>query len=247
MITIEYASELDPLVDLSLPSNWIVAVVPEPSQVLTESALPEDRLFAELLSGGDGKRVVATRLVFLYYRGIDPDHDSPPRDTQISVRYQFDDGQYKLASVLESTTISVVEAAKNWLTDQYLAVETYVDTYQVLIDLAQDIRGLGQAGVRNLVEPFETLDGIRHADIATLAEVPYVNAETATALQTALEDVEVGVDDDPTPLELELRTVDEPLILDLERGPIAGELVPSGASEPTFSPSGFGGPQSDSR
>jgi hypothetical protein len=138
--------------------------------------------------------------------------------------------------VLESTTVSAVEATKNWLEDQYLAVETFVDTYQILIDLAQDIRGLGRTGVRNLVETFETLDGIRQADIETLADVPYVNDETATALQTAREDVEAVVDDDLTPLEHELRTVDEPLILDLERGSIVGEFVPSGASEPKFSP-----------
>lgn len=247
MLTIEYASELAPLLDLSLPSNWIVAVIPEPSQVLTESDLPEDRLFAELLSGGDGERVVATRLVFLYYRGIDPAHNSPSRDTQISVSYQFDDGQYELSSVLESTTISTVEAAKTWLEDQYLAVETCVDTYQILIKLAQDIHGLGQAGVRNLVETFATLDEIRQANIEALAAIPYVNAETATALQTALDDVDAVGDDDPTPLEQELRIVDEPLLLDLERGPIPGELVSSGASGPTFSPDEFGGNRSDDR
>lgn len=39
---IEYASELDPLLDLSLPSNCIVAVVLEPGQLLAESDLPED-------------------------------------------------------------------------------------------------------------------------------------------------------------------------------------------------------------
>jgi hypothetical protein len=74
MTTIEYASELAPLIDRSLPSDWIVAVIPEPSQVLTESDLPEDRLFVELLSRGDSERVVATQLAFLYYRGIDPEN-----------------------------------------------------------------------------------------------------------------------------------------------------------------------------
>lgn len=247
MATIEYAAELAPLVDLSLPPNWIVAVIPEPSQLLTESALPEDRLLTDLLSRGDSERVVATRIVFMYYRSIDPGHESPSRNTQISVRYQFDDRQYELSSGLESTTVSAVEEAKHWLKDQYLAVETFVDTYQVLIDLAEDIHGLGPAGVRNLVETFETLDEIRQVDSEALAGVPYVNNEFATALQTALDDVEAVSDDDPTPLELELRTVDDPLILDLERGPIAGDLVPSGASGPTFSPDAFGSNRSADR
>jgi len=247
MLTIEYASELAPLVDLSIPSDWIVAVVPEPGQALTESDLPEDRLFAEVLSGGDSKRVVATRVVFLYYRGLDPEHDSPSRDNQISVNYQFNDGQYELSSAVESTTVSTVEAAKSWVEEQYLAVETFVDTHQVLIDLAEDTHGLGQTGVRNLVETFETLDEIRQADIEALVAVPYVNDESATALQTALEDVEAVGGDDPTLLERELRTVDEPLIIDLQRGPISGELVPSGASGPTFSPDEFGGHRPDER
>jgi hypothetical protein len=38
MPTIEYASEHGPLVDLSFLSSWIVAIVPEPSQVLCRLA-----------------------------------------------------------------------------------------------------------------------------------------------------------------------------------------------------------------
>lgn len=247
MTTIEYASELAPMLDLSLPSDWIVAVIPEPSQILAESDLPEDRLFAELLSGGNSERVVATRVAFLYYRGIDPEDDFPWRDNQISVRYHFDEGQYELSSAVDSTTVSAAEAAQNWLEDQYLAVEIYLDTHQVLTDLAKDIHGLGPAGVRNLVETFETLDAIRQADIEALEEVSYVNDEIATALQTSLEDVEAVVDDDPTLFEQELRTVDDPLIVDLERGAISGELVPSGASGPTFSPDELGGIRPDHR
>ena len=73
MVTVEYASELDPLLELSLPPDWLVAVVPEPGQLLADSNLPEDRLLGQLLSGGDGHRIVASRMAFLYYRGIDPD------------------------------------------------------------------------------------------------------------------------------------------------------------------------------
>ncbi|SFL46573.1 hypothetical protein SAMN04487950_3894 [Halogranum rubrum] len=43
MPTIEYASELDPLLNLSLPSDWIVAVVPELGQLTAESDLLDDR------------------------------------------------------------------------------------------------------------------------------------------------------------------------------------------------------------
>jgi hypothetical protein len=75
-----------------------------------------------------------------------PENDLPRRDNQISVRYQFDEGQYELSSTVDSTTVSEAEAAQNWLEEQYLAVETFLDTHQVLTDLAKDIHGLGPKG-----------------------------------------------------------------------------------------------------
>jgi len=42
-----------------------------------------------------------------------------------------------------------------------------------------------------------------------------------------------------TPVERELRSINGPLILDLQEGPIAGNLVPSGTSEPKYSTTGF--------
>jgi hypothetical protein len=140
--------------------------------------------------------------------------------------------------VLAETTATTADEAVDWLDEQFLAVETFVDTYQTLIDLSENIHGLGRTGVRGLVETFETLDAIQGADVDSLADVPYVDAENATALQTALEDVAVG-DGDPTPLEQELRFVDGPLILDLQRGPIPGELIPSGAAEPKYNSTAF--------
>lgn len=247
MPTIEYASELDPLLDLSLPSDWIVAVVPEPGQLLAESDSLEDRLLAQLLSNRDGERIVATRLGFLYYRGINSEQETLPRDNQISVRYDLENAQYELSSVLDETTVQTPGAAATWVADQFPAVETFADTYQVLIKLAEDIHGLGRTGVRGLVETFETLDTIRATDVDVLAGVPYVDRESAAALQTALGDVEAVGDANPTPLEQELQAIDGPLIFDLQEGPVSGELVPSGASEPKYSPDAFGGIEPDDR
>lgn len=234
MPTIEYASELDPLLDLTLPSDWIVAVIPEPGQLLMESDLPEDRLLAQLLSDSDGDQIVATRLVFLYYRGLNPDQETLPSNNQISVRSDLTREQYELSSVLAETTVRTADEAVDWVDDQFLAVETFVDTYSVLTKLADNIKGIGQAGVRGLVTTFGTLDAIRDSTVDTLADVPYVDEGNATALQTALEDGEAVGEVDPTPLERELRAVDGPLILDLQEGPISGELIPSGASEPKY-------------
>lgn len=247
MTTIEYGSELDPLLDLSLPPDWLVAVIPEPGQLLTESDLPEDRLFAQLLSDRDGEQIIATRLRFLYYRGIGPDRETSPRDNQISVRYDFPAAQYQLWSVLGETTVQTPDAATTWVADQFHAVETFVDTYLVLIDLAEGIHGLGRTGVRGLVETFETLDVIREADIDALTAVPYIDEENAMALQTALDTLDAGGEDDPTPLERELRNVDGPLILDLQEGPISGELIPSGSSEPKYRVDAVGGTELDDR
>jgi hypothetical protein len=247
MTRIEYASELDPLLDLSLPPDWLVAVVPEPGQLLTESDLPEDRLFARLLSDGDGERIVATRLGFLYSRGIGPDRETSSRDNQISVRYDFPTAQYELWSVLGETTVQSPDAAATWVADQFLAVETFVDTYLVLIDLAEEIHGLGRTGVRGLVETFETVDAMREADVDALAAVPYINEKNARALQTGL-DAGTGVgEDEPTPFERELQSVDGPLILDLQEGLISGELVPSGASEPKYRVDTVGSTEPDDR
>jgi len=241
MVTVEYASELDPLLELSLPPDWLVAVVPELGQLLADSNLPEDRLLGQLLSGGDGHRIVASRMAFLYYRGIDPDPDTPTRDNQISVRYDFENARYDLSSVLAETTVPTADAAVDWVDEQFLAVETFVETYLTLMALAEDIHGLGRTGVRGLVETFETLDAIREADVDALVGVPYVDEKNAIALQAALEDSGTVREANSTPLEQELRTVDGPLILDLQRGPVPGELIPTGASEPKYSSNAFGG------
>lgn len=245
MRTIEYASELDPLLEVSLPADWIAAVVLEPGHLLSESDLPEDRLLGQLLSGGD-EVVVATRLRFLYYRGIDPDRRNLSRDNHISASYDVESKQYELSTRLAETTVQTADAATDWIDDQFIAVETFADTYQVLIDLADNIHGLGRTGVRGLVETFETLNAIREADVGALADVPHVDNENATALQTALDNLDSVGDDDPTLLELALRAHAGPLILDLQEGPISGELVPSDASEPKYISEGFGPAQPDS-
>lgn len=240
MVTVEYASELDPLLDLSLPSDWLVAVVPEPGQLLADADRREDRLLGQLLSGGDDQRVVASRVAFLYYRGIDPDPDTASRENQLSVRYDFEHSQYELLSVLEETTVHTADEAVAWVNEALPAVETVVDTSLILMALADDVHGLGQSGVRGLVETFETCAAIREADIDELADVPYVTEESAAALQTALEDRDTDGKPELTPIARELQTIDGPLILNLQRGPVSGELVPAGASEPTYRSIGFG-------
>ena len=184
---------------------------------------------------------------FLYFRGLDPDQDTSPPDNEISARYDPKTEQYELSSVLGETTVRTPDEAVDWVANQFLAVETSVDTDPVLIELAEEIHGLGRSGVRGLVETFETLNAIREADVDALADVPYVNEEIATSLQTTLEDVEPIGEDDPTQLERELRAIDRPLILDFQEGPISGELVPSGASEPKYSSNAFGGVEPDDR
>jgi hypothetical protein len=239
MHTFTYASELDPLLELSLPADWIVAVVLEPGQLLSESDIPEDQLFGQLFSGSN-EEVGATRLQFQYVRGIDLDRETLSRDGQISVSYDVETGQYELSSRQSETTVQTADEAIDWIDDQLIAVEPVTDTSQILIDLAEDIHGLGQAGVQELVDTFETLDAIRAADVEVLADVPYVNEEHAKSLQIALDDIDSLDETDPTPLELELQSLDGPLLLDLQEGPVSGELVPSGASKPKYKFEGFG-------
>lgn len=235
MTTIEYASGLDPLLDTSTPPNWLVAVVPEPGQRLADSDQQEERLLGEFLSG---EQPVATRLGFLYYRGLAADQEQSIPSNQISVRYNLETDHYELTSAGSETTVESVDAAAEWIDEQFLTVETLVDTYLSLSEVAADIDGLGPTGIRGLVDTFETVDAIRDADTDVLSDVPYVSAEHAVALQTVLDDTEASETGDRTSVEHELRSVEGPLILDLQEGPIAGELVPSGASEPTYSADG---------
>lgn len=247
MVTVKYASELDPLLELSLPSDWLVAVVSEPGQLLADSDRPEDRLLGQLLSDGDDQRVIASQVGFLYYRRFNLDSDAPTRDNQISVRYDSENAQYELSSVLAEATVSTADEAIEWVDKQFPAVETFVDVYLTLIELADDIHGLGQAGIRGLIETFETLDAIQATDLDSIADVPYVDEENATALQTALEETNSVDLSHPTPLEQELRTVDGPLILDPQRGPISGELVSSGSTNPKYRSDAFSAAESDDR
>lgn len=238
MTTIEYAPALDPLLEMSVPADWLVAVVPEPGQRLADSDRQEDQLLGQLLSGGE--QTVATRLGFLYYRGLAPDQETSTPNNQISVRYNRERDQYELSAVGTETTVQNADAAVDWITAQFPAVETVVDTYLILTEVAADIHGLGRTGVDGLVDTFETIAAIRDAEVEALAAVPYVSEENAAALQRVLADVEASDAGDPTPVERELQSIDGPLILDLQEGPIAGELVPSGASEPKYSTDGFG-------
>jgi hypothetical protein len=247
MHTFTYAAELDPLLEVSLPADWIAAVVLEPGQLLSESENPEDQLLEQLFRD-DNEEVVATRLQFLYFRGIDSDRRTLFRDSQISVSYDVETGQYELSSRETEKTVQIIAVAASWIDEQFIAVETATDTYRVLIDLADDIHGLGRTGVQELVDTFETLDAIQTADVGALAAVPYVDEENATALQTGLEDADAVGGDDPTELELVLQTRDGPLILDFAEGLIPGKLIPSDGSEPKYVSEGLGGadPQRDS-
>jgi hypothetical protein len=237
MTTIEYVPALDPLLEMTVPEDWLVAVVPEPGQRLADSDRPEDQLLGQLLSGGD--QTVATRLGFLYYRGLATDQETSTPNNQNSVRYNRELDQYELSAVGTEKTVQSADAAVDWITEQFIAVETIVDTYLIVNAVAADINGLGRTGVDGLVDTFETIAAIRDADVETLAAVPYVSEENAEALQTALDDFEASNAGDPTTVEHELQSIDGPLILDLQEGPIAGELVPSGASEPKYSTDGF--------
>lgn len=170
-----------------MPADWLVAVVPEPRQRLADSDRQEDQVLGQLFSG-DGQ-TVATRLRFLYHRGLATDQETSAPTNQISARYDRELDQYELSSVERETTIQRADAAADWITEQFLTVETVVDTYLIMTEAAADIHGLGRTGVDGLVDTFETLAAIRDADIDTLADVPYVSEENAAALQTALADV----------------------------------------------------------
>ncbi|MFC7059899.1 helix-hairpin-helix domain-containing protein [Halovenus salina] len=237
MTTIEYAPALDPLLEISVPEDWLVGVVPEPGQRLTDADRQEERLLGQLLLGSE--QPIATRLGFVYYGGLSSDQETSTPDNQISVRYDSETEQYELSSMKAKTTVRTVDAATDWINDQFHTVETVVDTYLVVSEIGADIHGLGRTGLRGLVNTFETIAAIRDADVETLADVPYVSEENATAVQTALADVEASDGGNLTARERELQSVDSPLILDLQEGPVAGKLVPSGASEPKYRTDGF--------
>ena len=169
MTTIKYAPELDLLLEISVPADWLVAVVPEPGQRLADSDRQEDQVLGQLLSSGG--QAVATRLGFLYHRGLATDQETSAPNNQISARYDRELDQYELSSVERETTIQSADAAADWITEQFLTVETVVDTYLVVTEVAADIHGLGRTGVGGLVDTFETLAAIRDADVDTLADV----------------------------------------------------------------------------
>jgi len=111
MVTVKYASELDPLLELSLPSDWLVAVILEPGQSPADSDRSEDRLLGQLLSSGNDQRIVASRVTFLYYRGFESYSETSMRDNQILARYDSENAQYELSSVLAEATVSTADEA----------------------------------------------------------------------------------------------------------------------------------------
>ena len=236
MTTITYAAALDPLLEIPLPSNWLVAVIPTPGQRLVNSDRQEDRLLGELLAGKN-EEVVATQIGFLYTRGLSGEQETTLPNNQITVKYDSEANQFELSSEERKATVETATSARDWIETQFDTVETFVDTYLIVSELAGDIHGLGRNGVQGLLNTFETLTDIRTASPDDLADVPYVSKDNATALQTALEqrDTKGRDEGDSSPLpDSTMQHVDGPLILDVQDGLIAGELVPSDSSEPKY-------------
>jgi hypothetical protein len=240
MTTITYAAALDPLLEISPPSNWIVAVIPKPGQRLANSDRQEDQLLGELLAG-EREEIVATKIGFLYTRGLSHEQKTSLPNNQIIVTYDSEANQFELSSAEMKTTVETAAAASDWIDTQFGTVETFVNTYLVVNELAGDIHGLGRNGIQSLVNTFETPAGIRNASIDQLANVPYVSKDNAAALQTALETSDTEEQDEGGSLPLPdsaKQHVDSPVILDLQDGAIAGELVPSDSSEPKYTAEG---------
>lgn len=210
---ISHADELDPFLALELPSGWVRGLLEPLSGPFRSDDPLESALFESLTGSKPDSAPTSNTVIFTYLAGYDPGIDRPmDSERQLSIKYVAERDAFGVSAAFDEGLVETAADARDWLARVMPRVEREMDHRRRFWVALSDIHGLGQQGIGNLHEEYESLDAVAAATETELTEIPYVTDDLAPEVMTAAEQFDGTV---PTaPGDQAVDCADDPLVVD---------------------------------
>ena len=210
---IPHTDELDLLLALELPSGWVRGLL-EPLSMSFRSDDPlEGALFEAMTGTSPDPEPASNAVVFAYLAGYDPGVDRPmDSERQLSIKYVAEQDAFEVRAAFEEGLVETAVDVCDWLERAMARVEREMDYRRRFWVALSDIHGLGQQGIGNLHEEYESLDAVAKATKTELTEIPYVTDDLAPEVVTAAEQFDGTVPSAPGDQAADC--ADDPLVVD---------------------------------
>jgi hypothetical protein len=210
---ISHADELDPFLALDLPSGWVRGLLEPLSGPFRSDDPLESALFEALTGSKPDPAPTSNTVIFTYLAGYDPGIDRPmDSERQLSIKYVAERDAFRVSAAFDEGLVETAADARDWLVRAMPRVESEMDHRRRFWVALSDIHGLGQRGIGNLHEQYESLDTVAEPTEAELTEIPYVTDDLAPEVVTAADQFDGTV---PTaPGDQAADCADDPLVID---------------------------------
>lgn len=170
-------------------------------------------LFEALTGSKPDSAPTSNTVIVTYLAGYDPGIDRPmDSERQLSIKYVAKRDAFGVSAAFDEGLIETTADARDWLARVMPRVEREMDHRHRFWVALSDIHGLGQQGIGNLHEDYESLDAVAAATETELTEIPYVTDDLAPEVMTAAEQFDGTV---PTaPGDQAVDCADDPLVVD---------------------------------
>jgi hypothetical protein len=210
---ISHADELDPFLALDLPSGWVRGLLEPPSGSFRSDDPLESTLFEALTGSKPDPEPTSNTVIFTYLAGYDPGIDRPmDSERQLSIKYVAEQDAFGISAAFDEGLVETAADARDWLVRAMPRVEREMDHRRRFWVALSDIHGLGQQGIGNLHEQYESLDAVAAATETELTEIPYVTDDLAPEVVTAAEQFDGTVSNAPGDQAADC--ADDPLVVD---------------------------------
>lgn len=211
---ISHVDELDPFLALDLPSGWVRGLLEPLSGSFRSDDPLESALFKTLTGSKPDSAPTSNAVIFTYLAGYDPSIDRPmDGERQLSIKYVAERDAFGVNAAFDEDLAETAVDARDWLERAMPRVEREMDHRRHFWMALSDIHGLGQQGISNLHEEYESLDSVAAATETELIEIPYVTADLAPEVVTAAEQFDGTV---PTaPGDQAADCANDPLVIDI--------------------------------
>jgi len=220
---IPYADELDPFLALELPSGWVRGLLEPLSVSVSSDDTLESALFEAMTGTSPDLEPASNAVVFTYLGGYDPRVDRPmDSERRLSITYVAEQDVFGVRAAFDEELVETAADACDWLERAMHRVEQEMDHRRRFWVALSDIHGLGQQGIGNLRERYESLDAVAVATETELTDIPYVTDDLAPEVVEAAEQFDGTV---PTaPGDRAADRADDPLVVDTSDLRPFGEL-----------------------
>ena len=210
---ISHADELDPFLALDLPSGWVRGLLEPPSGSFQSDDPLESALFEALTGSKLDPEPTSNTVIFTYLAGYDPGIDRPmDSERQLSIKYVAEQDAFGVSATFDEGLVETATDACDWLSRVMTRVEREMDHRRRFWVPLSDIHSLGQQGIGNLHDQYESLDAVAEATEAELTEIRYVTDDLAPEVVTATEQFDGTVSNAPGDQAADC--ADDPLVVD---------------------------------